>query len=61
MWWQVGFDGLLSSPGPFANQHPYSNNIHGRNGRKIGWKPKYDVEHLYNTAEDETRFIVEHM
>lgn len=27
-----------------------SNNIRGNRARKLGWTPKYDVEHLYNTA-----------
>ncbi|ORY27063.1 hypothetical protein BCR39DRAFT_539076 [Naematelia encephala] len=32
-------------------------NLKGNRLKSIGWHPKYDVEHLYSTMEDEARFI----
>jgi len=33
-------------------------NIQGSRARKLGWKPKYDVKHLYDTAAAEAAEIM---
>ncbi|KAK0474214.1 NAD-P-binding protein [Armillaria novae-zelandiae] len=33
----------------------------GDQGKRLGWVPKYDVEHLYSVIDEEVQFIVEHL
>ncbi|KAG7441137.1 NAD-P-binding protein [Guyanagaster necrorhizus] len=33
----------------------------GDNGRRLGWVPKYGVDHLYSVIDEEVEFIIKHL
>ncbi|KAK0458021.1 NAD-P-binding protein [Desarmillaria tabescens] len=33
----------------------------GDNGKRLGWVPKYDVDHLYSVIDEEVEFILRHL